>query len=145
MLCPETSNFKPPRHYISMDRRDFTKIDISAGMNTHYFNHSVSVVLPDTVTVPDTLRNCLSEDTDYYRINALQVCDLLSTEFIEAFVKKGEVSLLTIENKIDMQNSICVTPTGFLLLSLLTEDYQALGLEGKASSLDCKPHTRYEL
>lgn len=55
----------------------------------------------------------------------------------------GEVSLLTIGNKIDLQNSICVTPTGYLLLSLVTEDYQGLGLEGKASSFACKPHTRY--
>lgn len=48
------------------------------------------MVLPDTVTVPDTLRDCLSEDTDYYRINALCACDLLNAEFIEAFVKKGK-------------------------------------------------------
>ncbi|KAM0731745.1 Ribonuclease P protein subunit p40 [Formica fusca] len=143
MLCPETYDFKPPRHYVSVDKRDFTKTDIPSVMDTHYFNHSISVVLPDTVTVPDTLRNCLSEDTDYYRINALRACDLLNAEFIEAFIKKGEVSLLTIENKIDLQNSICVTPTGYLLLSLVTEDYQALGLEGKASSFDRKPHIRY--
>lgn len=62
---------------------------------------------------------------------------------ISTFQILGEVSLLTIETKIDLQNSICVTPTGYLLLSLVTEDYQALGLEGKASSFDCKPHTRY--
>lgn len=49
------------------------------------------MVLPDTITVPDSLRNCLSEDTEYYRINALRVCDLLNREFIEAFVKKGNV------------------------------------------------------
>lgn len=143
MLCPETYDLKPPRHYISMDSRNFIKTDIPAVMDTHYFNHSVSVILPDTVAVPHTLRNCLSEDTDYYRINALRVCDLINVEFIEAFVKRGEVNLLTIENKIDLQNSICITPTGYLLLSLVTEDYQALGLEGRASSFDHKPHTRY--
>ncbi|XP_050446079.1 ribonuclease P protein subunit p40-like isoform X1 [Cataglyphis hispanica] len=143
MLCPETYDFKPPRHYVSVDNRDFTKTDIPSVMDTHYFNHSISIVLPDTVTVPSTLWDCLSEDTDYYRINALCAYDLLNAEFIEAFIKKGEVSLLTIENKIDLQNSICVTPTGYLLLSLVTEDYQALGLEGKPSFFDRKPHTRY--
>lgn len=51
----------------------------------------VSVVLPDTVTVPQSLHNCLSEDTDYYRINKLRVSDLLHVEFIEAFVKKGKI------------------------------------------------------
>lgn len=42
-----------------------------------------------------------------------------------------------------MENSICVTSTGYLVISLITEDYQALGLEGKASSFDREPHTRY--
>ncbi|XP_072753537.1 ribonuclease P protein subunit p40 [Anoplolepis gracilipes] len=143
MLCPETYDLKPPRHYVFVQKGNFTKTDIPTMMDSHYFNHSISVVLPDTVTVPDTLRNCLSEDTDYYRIKELRVCDLLNAEFIEAFVKKGEVSILAIEKKIDLQNSICLTPTGHLLLSLVTEDYQALGLEGKASSFDHKPHSRY--
>lgn len=55
----------------------------------------------------------------------------------------GEISLLTIENKIDLQNSICVTPTGYLVLSLLADDYETLGLEGKPSAFSHKPHTRY--
>lgn len=55
----------------------------------------------------------------------------------------GEINLLTIENRIDLQNSVCVTPTGHLILSLVTEDYEALGIEGKPSSFDHKPHTRY--
>jgi len=50
---------------------------------------------------------------------------------------------VTIENKIDLQNSICITPTGYLMLSLLTDDYQMLGLEGKPSDFSHKPHTRY--
>ncbi|XP_018048920.1 PREDICTED: ribonuclease P protein subunit p40-like [Atta colombica] len=57
--------------------------------------------------------------------------------------KIGEINLLTLENKIDLENSICVTPTGYLILSLLTDDYQALGLEGKPSTFSHKFHTRY--
>ena len=53
------------------------------------------------------------------------------------------MTLLTIENKIDTDNSVAITPTGHLILSLLTEDYQKLGLEGKASFFDRKVHTRY--
>lgn len=52
------------------------------------------MVLPDTVTIPDSLRNCLSEDTDYYLINKLRACDLLNNEFIEAFVKKGIIFVI---------------------------------------------------
>jgi len=143
MFCPEIWNFKPPPHYTSVDTVDYRKADTPAVIKNHYFNHSVSIVLPDTVTIPQNLRNCLLEDTDYYRINKLRVSDLLNIEFIEAFVKKGKINLLTIENKIDLQNSICLTPTGCLILSLLIEDYQALGLEGKSSAFSHKPHTRY--
>lgn len=53
------------------------------------------------------------------------------------------MSLLTIENRIDVDNSIAITPTGHLILSLLKEDYQKLGLEGKVSFFDQRVHTRY--
>ncbi|XP_014467541.1 PREDICTED: ribonuclease P protein subunit p40-like [Dinoponera quadriceps] len=143
MLSPETWNFKPPRHHFSVVRRDYRKTDVPTTVKNHYFNHSVSVVLPNILAVPDSLLNSLSEDTDYYRVNALRACDLVNREFIEAFVKKGQVTLLTIGNKIDSENSICVTPTGYLVISLITEDYQAFGLEGKASVFDHEPHIRY--
>lgn len=55
----------------------------------------------------------------------------------------GQLTLLTIGNRIDLENSISITPTGHLIISLITEDYQAFGLEGKVSSFDRKPHTRY--
>ncbi|XP_070517172.1 ribonuclease P protein subunit p40 isoform X2 [Cardiocondyla obscurior] len=133
MICPEIWNFRPPPHFTSVDVVNYRKSDPP----------TISVVLPDTNTISQDLLNCLSEDTDYYRINELHVSDLLNIEFIEAFVKKGEINLLTIGKKIDLQNSICLTPTGCLILSLLTNDYQALGLEGKPSVFGHKLHTRY--
>lgn len=143
MLSPEVWNFKPPEHHFSIEKHNVTKNDIPATVGTHYYNHSVSLVLPDTLRIPDELRTCISEDTDYYRINALNVADLLDKEFIEAFVKTGELTLLTIGNKIDVDNSVAVTPTGKLILSLLTEDYQKLGLQGTLSFFDRKVCTRY--
>ncbi|XP_033330504.2 ribonuclease P protein subunit p40 isoform X2 [Megalopta genalis] len=143
MLSPETWNFKPPQHFFSTQKRDFKKTDVPDIVKSHFFNHSVSLVLPDTVRIPDDLQSCISEDSDYYRVNAVNVFDLINKEFIEAFVKKGELSLLTIGNKIDVDNAIVITPTGHLILSLLTEDFQILGLEGKVSFFDRKVHTRY--
>ncbi|KAK9302858.1 hypothetical protein QLX08_005264 [Tetragonisca angustula] len=143
MLSPETWNFKSPQYHFSTEKRDYRKSDIPNVVKSHYFNHSVSLVLPDTTRIPDELRTCLSEDSDYYRIDGLNVFELINKEFIEAFVKKGELTLLTIGNKIDIDNSVAITPVGHLILSLLTEDYQKLGLEGKASFFDRKVHTRY--
>lgn len=143
MLSPEVWNFKPPQYHVMTEKRDYKKLDIPDVVKSHYFNHSVSLVLPDTIRIPDELRTCISEDSDYYRINGLNVFELINKEFIEAFVKKGELSLLTIGNKIDLDNLIVITPTGQLILSLLTEDFQKLGLEGKVSFFDRKVHTRY--
>ncbi|KAG7200319.1 hypothetical protein KM043_017782 [Ampulex compressa] len=143
MLSPEVWNFKPPQHHFSVERRNCGEKDIPSVVKTHYFNHSVSVVLPNTIRVPDSLRSCVSEDSDYYRVNALNVYDLLNKEFIEAFVVKGELNLLAIENRIDLDSSISITPSGYLILSLIQEDFQKLGLEGKASLFDRKAHTRY--
>nr|XP_003706864.1 PREDICTED: ribonuclease P protein subunit p40-like isoform X1 [Megachile rotundata] len=143
MLSPEVWNFKPPQYHVMTEKRDYKKLDIPDVVESHYFNHSVSLVLPDTIRIPDELRTCISEDSDYYRIDGLNVFELINKEFIEAFVKKGELSLLTIGNKIDLDNLIVITPTGHLILSLLTEDFQKLGLEGKVSFFDRKVHTRY--
>ncbi|XP_011862819.1 PREDICTED: ribonuclease P protein subunit p40-like [Vollenhovia emeryi] len=142
MLSPEAWNFHTPSPYTSLGTVDYRK-DVPAVVKTHYYNHSVSVVLPDSATVPQRLRDCLSEDTSYYRINQLRASDLVNAEFIEAFVKKGEINLMAIETKIDLQNSICLTPTGCLILSLLADDYNALGLDGTPSVFGRKPHTRY--
>ncbi|XP_076181767.1 ribonuclease P protein subunit p40 [Ptiloglossa arizonensis] len=143
MLSPKVWDFKPPRHHVSIEEKDYKTTDTPKIVESHYFNHSISLVLPNTLKTPDELRTCISEDSDYYRINAVNVFDLINKEFIEAFVKKGELSLLTIENRIDVDNSIAITPTGHLILSLLKEDYQKLGLEGKVSFFDQRVHTRY--
>ncbi|XP_067207149.1 ribonuclease P protein subunit p40-like isoform X2 [Linepithema humile] len=143
MLCPKY-NFKPPPHKFFIEKYDFRKRSVPMPMKTHYFNHSISVVLPDTVTVPTRLQNCLLIDTNYYQVNGLRACDLLYREFIEAFVKKGEVNLLTVGVKIDLESSICLTPSGHLVLSLIDAHYQALGLEGRVSFFASKSRTRYE-
>lgn len=49
----------------------------------------VSMVLPNTTAIPEQIRNCLLQDTDYYRIFSLKLHHLIDKEFIEAFVKKG--------------------------------------------------------
>ncbi|CAL7943331.1 unnamed protein product [Xylocopa violacea] len=143
MLSPEIWNFKPPQHHFSIEKNDYKRTNIPDTVKLHYFNHSVSVILPDTVRIPDELQTCISEDSDYYRVNGLNVSELINKEFIEAFVKKGELTLLTIGNKIDLDNLVALTPSGFLVLSLVTEDFQKLGLEGKGSFFDRKVHTRY--
>ncbi|XP_043270485.1 ribonuclease P protein subunit p40-like [Venturia canescens] len=143
MLCPEIWDFKAPEHHFEIERASYRTEEVPLAVSTHYFNHSVSIVLPDIKDVPPSLRDCLLEDSDYYKIVGLKAHELVNKEFIEAFVKKGELTLLTIGKKIDVHNLICISPTGHLLLSLLREDYQKLGLVGKETFFDRKAHSRY--
>lgn len=58
----------------------------------------VSVVLPDTVNVSEVIKDSLSEDCDYYKVEDIHVSDLINKEFIEAFVKKGKVVVTAVDN-----------------------------------------------
>lgn len=57
----------------------------------------------------------------------------------------GELTLLTIGNKLDLCNTMAVTPDGVLIISLIRDDFHKLGLEGNASSFDYKTNTRYSM
>lgn len=49
----------------------------------------MSVVFPETIDVPEEIKSSLVRDKEYYKIHALYPHELVSKEFIEAFVKKG--------------------------------------------------------
>ncbi|KAJ8672673.1 hypothetical protein QAD02_003933 [Eretmocerus hayati] len=139
MISPEVWNFKAPRHRIRNEVNESPE-EIIRG---HYFNHSVSVVLPNTSSIPESLCENIVEDTDYYQIHGLRAVELINKEFIQSFIKKGELSLLSIGKKIDTDNLLAVTSSGHLLLSLLRESYQKLGIEGKPTYFERKEHSRY--
>ncbi|KAI4493139.1 hypothetical protein M0802_009689 [Mischocyttarus mexicanus] len=142
MLSPKVWNFKPIQHYFNVEKLDNKKTDVPVTIKKHYFNHAVSLILPHSSNIPDSVINSIIEDTDYYKIKGLHVSELLNKQFIDAFVKKGELTLLAIGNKIDLSNSIAVTPNGILIISLLCEDFYKLGLEGQKSFFDRKINTR---
>lgn len=132
MLCPEIWNFKAPQHSLLIEQSNQRK-DYPSIIKTHYFNHSVSVVFPETIDVPEEIKSSLVRDKEYYKIHALYPHELVSKEFIEAFVKKGELSLLAVDKKIDVHDTLAIIPTGVLVLSLTRASFQTLGLEGKSS------------
>lgn len=48
----------------------------------------ISIILPDTKAIPDTILPFL-KDTDHYQIADLPLTELIKKPFIEAFIKKG--------------------------------------------------------
>lgn len=97
----------------------------------------MSIVLPDTVEVPKHIAEALSKDCDYYKVEDLPISNLVEKPFIEKFVKAGGLTLLSIDTKIDLDDCVCVTPEGLLVLSLTKDTYESLGVEGQLSHF-CK-------
>ncbi|XP_033230814.1 ribonuclease P protein subunit p40-like [Belonocnema kinseyi] len=143
MLCPEVWDFKAPQHCFTIEQGQIQPSNSPSIIKTHYFNHSVSVVLPETIDVPEEIQSSLVDDKDYYRIHDLYTHELVNKEFIEAFVKKGELSLLAVDRKIDCHDTLAIIPAGHLILSLTRSTYQTLGLEGKPTYFDRKFPSRY--
>jgi hypothetical protein len=65
------------------------------------FCFQVSVVLPDTINVPEVLTDALNEDCEYYRVEDIHVSELVSKEFVEAFVKKGMMQIIAVGIALD--------------------------------------------
>lgn len=49
-----------------------------------------SIILPDTLTVPESLKESLIDDCEYYCIKRVPIHELIKKPFIEAFVNKGK-------------------------------------------------------
>ncbi|XP_049801519.1 ribonuclease P protein subunit p40-like isoform X4 [Schistocerca nitens] len=135
MLSPEIWSFSSPCSKLSSkvlkEEDDAEKSD--AIVSTHHFNHMISVVIPDTLSVPSSIVDALLEDCAYYRILAVPAVELINRNFLDAFVRRGELTLLSDNTRIDVDDSIAVTPNGLLILSLNKGTYQQLGLEGRLS------------
>ncbi|XP_075212462.1 ribonuclease P protein subunit p40-like isoform X2 [Lycorma delicatula] len=130
MLCPEVWNFKSPSDLVSVYSGNTSDLKHCENLiKNHYFNHNVSVVLPNCPKIPEYLFNELKDDCDYYKVN-LPVSQLIEKEFIELFVNAGELSALSVGTRIDIDECACVAPNGVLVLSVAREIYQKLGIEG---------------
>uniref|UniRef100_A0A1B6DCK5 Uncharacterized protein n=2 Tax=Clastoptera arizonana TaxID=38151 RepID=A0A1B6DCK5_9HEMI len=150
MLCPEVWSFKSPslnflfKEGVCNEVNNVENFDMPI-LNKHYFNHSVAVVLPDTVIIPEELNSALSNNCDYYKLNNVSVSNFLDEEFINSFIKSGETTALCIgsTSNIDTDDCVAITPCGHLILSLVRETYQELGLEGKPSVISRRNPSRY--
>lgn len=57
----------------------------------------ISVVLPDTIFVPNYIENIFSENGQYYLIKNVTLSSLIDPGFITSFVKNGTFLSLTLK------------------------------------------------
>ncbi|XP_044752478.1 ribonuclease P protein subunit p40-like isoform X3 [Coccinella septempunctata] len=130
MLNPEVWNFQAPASVFQSHK---VERDICLKKIRQFnFVHSVTVILPDILSVPDSfglnLTNC-----DYYRVNSLTIDELVKPDFLKNFLNCGNVNLLSVNTSIDCDDCIAITTCGKLILHLNKLTFQTLGLEGKVS------------
>ncbi|KAJ8911511.1 hypothetical protein NQ315_014436, partial [Exocentrus adspersus] len=144
MLCPEVWHFNEPRSEFKLRSISSEHNLLSdTNINTFYFNHLVSVTVPDSLRIPEALTEKLTLDCDYYMIYDLNPSDLLNTSFLKFFVKSGDLMLLSINTRIDCDNCIGIIPTGQLVLSVNKATFQRLGIEGGISKTTKKGKDKY--
>ncbi|CAG9771973.1 unnamed protein product [Ceutorhynchus assimilis] len=142
MQNPKVWSFHEPQSSFKVQQLLATDISIKNFQNFH-FSHLISVFVPDSLSIPENLPTKLIEDCEYYKVAKLNLADLVEAVFLNSFIKKGKLSLLSIGTKIDADNCCAVTPDGNLILSLLKDTYQSCGLEGKVSHFTKTNKDRY--
>ncbi|GLV41539.1 hypothetical protein CBL_06768 [Carabus blaptoides fortunei] len=148
MLCPEVWKFSAPESNFKETSGHFlptsgNKLYIPPPLDDFYYTHLVSVVLPNALSLPTNICDSLSSDSDYYKVTNLSLSELIREEFIEHFIKRGSLTALSIDRRIDIDNCACITPDGSLIVTLDRKSYQQLGLEGKVSHFTSSLTDRY--
>ncbi|KAJ8961227.1 hypothetical protein NQ318_008910, partial [Aromia moschata] len=132
MLCPEISNFEAPDCSFQVQKLDDEKY-LNQNIDYFYYNHLSLKKLTEKLIF----------DCDYYKVFDLNLTDIIDLKFLCSFVKTGTLTLLSVNTRIDCDNCIGITPTGYLILSVDKDTYQSLGLEGRVSHFTAKIKNRY--
>ncbi|CAK1555058.1 unnamed protein product [Leptosia nina] len=139
MLCPEITNFKPPKTTWSFQKNVCLERTLDR-VNLNNFYRSAIVTCPDELYVPNHIKEALLEDSDYYKIINCSVIEFIDPLFIDTFIRRGKLYCLSIQTNCISGTAVALTPDGILTLHVFRSKYQTLGVEGTK-----RPHDFYEI
>ncbi|VEN47228.1 unnamed protein product [Callosobruchus maculatus] len=140
MLSPNVSEFLTTYSQFHIDKFE-GKVEKS--FSKFYYNHVVNLFVPDILKIPDAVIEELTVASNYYKVSSLNLKELLEQTFLSNFIRSGKLTLLSINTRIDCDNCVAITPTGFLVLTVDKETYTSLGIEGNASHHLADTQNRY--
>ncbi|KAL3860288.1 hypothetical protein ACJMK2_010429 [Sinanodonta woodiana] len=108
----------------------------------HYFNYSVETMLPGCEFLPSDIQVPLTE-VEAFVSYKVPLAEIIKPDFLQAFVKRGKLYMLSHGMQIDTQDCAALLPTGILILSLTKDSYEQLGLEGKVANFGDKKTCKY--
>ncbi|KAK3709787.1 hypothetical protein RRG08_028819 [Elysia crispata] len=94
----------------------------------HYFYNSVTLILPGANSLPQSILECFNDQL-FYKVHSLPIYRLVEVPFIQAFVKRGSIHMLSANTRLDTHDCVAVIPSGWLILHLTKDTYIELGLE----------------
>ncbi|XP_075411363.1 ribonuclease P protein subunit p40 isoform X1 [Tenrec ecaudatus] len=124
-----------PRHLLVCEKSNFghDKSRHQHLVETQYHNYKVSFLIPECGILSKKLKSLVMENAPFYFVKNLPLYELISSEFINTFVKKGACCALTYNTSIDEDNTVALLPNGKLILSLDKDTYEETGLQGRPS------------
>ncbi|XP_066043669.1 ribonuclease P protein subunit p40 isoform X1 [Chamaea fasciata] len=136
---------RAPRHLLVCERGHarHPRSRHAAHVRDHAYSCRVSFLIPECGMLPEVLKSTIADIGEYYLVRNLPVHELVTHEFIDAFVKKGSCYALTYQTKIDQDNTAALLPNGKLILSVDKDTYEELGLQGHPSRYSGKKVMRY--
>ncbi|CAL1538484.1 unnamed protein product [Lymnaea stagnalis] len=115
--------------YETLSTNDSKQRDV-AKIRDHFFNFGVTLILPGVNTVPNQILECLTDQLSY-KLEKLPIYHLLEIPFIQAFVKRGAIHLMSVNRRLHTNDTVVLTPSGILILTLTKDTYEQLGLEAE--------------
>ncbi|XP_018597238.1 ribonuclease P protein subunit p40 isoform X1 [Scleropages formosus] len=136
---------KCPRNVLVCERSSFMneKSRHDKHVSQHYFNYKVSVFIPHCGVPPSSLSDAMRRFTRFYLVREVPVFELLGEECLEKTVRTGRFYALSYKTRIDQDDVVALLPTGQLILSVVKDTYEQLGLEGRPSQYAHKRPMRY--
>ncbi|XP_078606789.1 ribonuclease P protein subunit p40-like [Branchiostoma floridae x Branchiostoma japonicum] len=136
---------RPPRSKLVIEKSSFDdeKSRHRKNVEEHHFNHMVELFIPGCAELPPGVQAEFDRCDDYYLIKNVPLTELINKDFIENFVKKGSLYMLSHNTHIDKHNAYAVLPTGQLLLSVHKDTYEELGLVGQPSQFNRKVKRKF--
>ncbi|XP_018494916.2 ribonuclease P protein subunit p40 [Galendromus occidentalis] len=121
-MFPELGDLKNQVLFHSSSGRSY----LDGLINDRNFTHVLQLIIPGATSIPANLKEIIKP---YYLLRRLRLAEILNFDFICAFIKNGSLSVITAYSP-DKGNSMAITPSGVLILTLRSDLYHRLGING---------------
>ncbi|CAF0714697.1 unnamed protein product [Brachionus calyciflorus] len=102
----------------------------------------VDIIVPNTEKIFDQIKALFKR---YYLLSKISLADLLSDNFLETFLKNGDLYLHSFNTRIDCDNCACLIPNGKLILNIDKSLNEKIPIKYIKKTVKSSGYEKYEL